>query len=97
VISLRRATLDDVEWLVELFADEDTEPFLGGGLARDAEGIREVVERSQREPKETGRMIVELDGERAGTMGFDRVSEAHGIARLGGLAVHPEFRGRDCR
>ncbi|MDX6477015.1 MAG: hypothetical protein QOH95_2526, partial [Gaiellaceae bacterium] len=42
----------------------------------------------------TGRMIIELDGERAGTMGFDRASGVHRIAQLGGLAVHPDFRGR---
>ena len=94
MIALRRATLDDVDWLVELFADEETEPFLGGGSRRDAETVRDAVERSQREPRETGRLIIELDGERAGTMGFDRINEAHAIARLGGLAVHPDFRGR---
>jgi RimJ/RimL family protein N-acetyltransferase len=94
VISLRHATVDDVDWLVELFTDEDTEPFLGGRGPRDEEAMRTQVERSQQEPEETGRMIIELDGERVGTMGYDRVSEAHGIVRIGGLAVHPEFRGR---
>jgi RimJ/RimL family protein N-acetyltransferase len=94
VISLRRATVDDVDWLVELFTDEETEPFLGGRGPRDVEAMRAQVERSQEEPSETGRMIIEVDGERAGTMGFDLVSDAHRIARLGGLAVHPAFPGR---
>jgi RimJ/RimL family protein N-acetyltransferase len=94
VISLRRATVDDVDWLVELFTDEETEPFLGGRGPRDADEMRAQVERSQEEPDETGRMIIELDGRRVGTMGYDRVSEAHAIVRIGGLAVQPEFRGR---
>jgi RimJ/RimL family protein N-acetyltransferase len=94
VITLRRATPDDVGFLVELFNDEDTEPFLGGRHPRDAEAIRDEVERSQREPQKIGRMIIEVDGERAGTLGFDELSEANRIAHLGGLAVHPDFRGR---
>jgi len=94
VIALRRATADDVEWLVELYTGEETEPFLGGRNARDATAIGTEVERSLREPQQTGRMIIEVDGERAGVMAFDELSEANRIANLGGLAVHPAFRGR---
>jgi putative acetyltransferase len=94
VIELRRATADDVDWLVALLTHEDTEPFLGGQRALDAESIGAEVERSQREPERFGRLIVEVDGERAGVMGFEERSEAHRIAHLGGLAVHPDFRGR---
>jgi RimJ/RimL family protein N-acetyltransferase len=94
MIALRRATLDDVDWLVELLNGEETEPFLGGQAARDREAVRAQVERSLAEPEQAGTMIVELDGERAGTMKFDLVSDTHRIARIGGLAVHPEFRGR---
>ena len=92
MIELRRATSDDVEWLVELMvADEDTEPYL---RPMDTDAIREEVERSQREPEKFGRLIIEVDGERAGVMGFEERSEVHRIAHLGGLAVHPGFRGR---
>jgi RimJ/RimL family protein N-acetyltransferase len=94
MIALRRATPDDVDFLVGLFNDEEVEPFLAGRHPRDAAAIRDEVERSQREPQKTGRMIIELDGERAGTVGFDELSEANRIAHLGGLAVHPDFRGR---
>jgi RimJ/RimL family protein N-acetyltransferase len=94
VITLRRATTDDVDWLVELYTDDETEPFLGPRNARDAATIGAEVERSLREPQKTGRMIVEVDAERAGVMAFDEVSEANRIANLGGLAVHPDFRGR---
>src|SRR5262245_31109450 len=91
MISLRRAEPDDVEWLVALFRDEDTEPFLRPAVAED---MLEDVERSQREPKRYGRFIVEVDGERAGAMGFEERNEVHRIAHLGGLAVHPDFRSQ---
>ena len=94
MITLRRATADDVEWLVELYSGEETEPFLGGRNAQDAATIGAEVERSLREPEKTGRMIIEVDGERAGVMAFDEQNEASRIAHLGGLAVHPGFRGR---
>jgi RimJ/RimL family protein N-acetyltransferase len=94
MIALRRARPDDVDFLVDLFNDEEVEPFLGGRHPRDADAIRDEVERSQREPQKIGRMIIEVDGERAGTLGFDELSEANRIAHLGGLAVHPDFRGR---
>jgi putative acetyltransferase len=91
MISLRRATPDDAAWLVELFADEETEPFLRPDAAGD---VRRDIERSESEPERYGRFIVELDGERAAAMGFEQRSEVHRIAHLGGLAVHPDFRGR---
>jgi RimJ/RimL family protein N-acetyltransferase len=94
VIELRRATAADVDFLVELFNDEETEPFLGGHQPRDAEAIGAAVELSQREPQQSGRLIIEVDGERAGSMSYDRLSEPNRIARLGGFAVVPEFRGR---
>jgi RimJ/RimL family protein N-acetyltransferase len=94
VISLRRATDDDVDWLAALYNDDETAPFLGARNARDAEAIRVEVERSSHEPAKTGRLIIEVDGERAGALQFDERSEANRIAHLGGLAVHPDFRGR---
>jgi RimJ/RimL family protein N-acetyltransferase len=94
VIRLRRATPEDVDWLVELYNDDDTEPFLSSRKSRTVETILDEVERSLREPQRIGRMIVELHGERAGVMAFDEVSEANRIAQLGGLAIHPDFRGR---
>jgi RimJ/RimL family protein N-acetyltransferase len=93
VIELRRATSDDVDWLVELAQGGETEPFLAPHrLDRDA--IAADVDRSQREPGRFGRLVVEVDGERAGVMGFEERSEVHRIASLGGLAMHPSFRGR---
>ena len=94
MITLRRATAHDVAWLVELYSGDETEPFLGGRNPRDAATIGAEVERSLNEPARTGRMIIEVDGERAGILAFDETSEANRIAHLGGLAVHPSFRGR---
>jgi len=93
-VAIRRATADDVDWLVELLNGEETEPYLSGARAFDRDAIVAEVERSEHEPERFGRLIVEVDGERAGVMGFEERSEAHRIARLGGLAIHPDFRGR---
>ena len=94
MITLRRATADDVAWLVDLYTDDETEPFLGGRNPRDAATIGAEVERSLSEPAKTGRLIIEVDGERAGVLAFDETNAANRIAHLGGLAVHPAFRGR---
>lgn len=94
VITLRRATQDDVDWLTGLYLDASVEPFLGGRGARTPEDVQGEVERSQREPAVFGRLIVESDGERAGAVGYHEVSAAHRIAQLEGFAVHPDFRRR---
>ena len=93
-VTLRRAAPADADWLVELLNGEETEPFLGGGRAFDREGVVAEIERSEREPEKFGRFIIEVDGERAGVCGFEERSAQHRIAHLGGLAVHPDFRGR---
>jgi len=97
-LRLRRATLDDVGFLAELAAHDDVEPFLSVRRARDAEGVRAEIERSLAEPNETGRFVIEVDEDgawrRAGAMGFDLANKRNRSANLGGLAVHPEYRGR---
>ncbi len=94
MIAVRRAGADDVDWLVDLYGDEDVDPFIGPRAARGREEIAAEVERSEREPRAFGRFVIEADGERAGAFGFRQVSEANAIAQLEGLAVHPSFRGR---
>ena len=94
MIDLRRATARDVDWLCALYDDTEVEPFLGGGRAQDRDAVAAEIERSQREPERFGRLILELDGECAGTMGFREVSDVHRIAQLEVLAVHPSFRRR---
>ena len=93
-MKLRPATDDDVEFLVELYADEDVRPFLAAGGRYDADGVREQITRHGAEPDAGGLVVFEVDGERAGATAWDRVNERSRIANLGGLAVHPRFRGR---
>jgi RimJ/RimL family protein N-acetyltransferase len=94
VIALRRAAAEDVDWLAELYGSDDVEPFLSGHAARDRESILVDVVRSENESAVFGRMLIEVDGERAGALGYSEVSAPHRIARLEALAVHPAFRGR---
>jgi RimJ/RimL family protein N-acetyltransferase len=94
VIALRRATASDLDWLVELYTSDDVEPFLSGRRSRDREMIAVEVQRSQLEPEVYGRMLIEVDGVRAGALGYSEVSATHRIVHVEGLAVHPEFRGR---
>ena len=94
MISIRPARPDDVDFLVELLNAEDVEPFLAGRRARDREALLAEIERTQAEPDAFARLIVEVDGERAGAMAWERVNERSKIAHLGGLALDPRFRGR---
>jgi RimJ/RimL family protein N-acetyltransferase len=95
---LRRVEREDVDFVAELITHEDVEPYLAGSRPRDRDGLLEEIERSQREPGEFGRFVIEVerDGEwrRAGLMGFELANRRSRIANLGNLAIHPDFRGR---
>jgi RimJ/RimL family protein N-acetyltransferase len=93
-VALRRARADDVDFLVELTGHEDVDPFLSARRATTPAEILEEIERSEREPDDFGRFIVEVDGVRAGVMGFTVANKRSRIAQLGGIAIHPDFRGR---
>jgi len=97
-VRIRRAAPDDVDFLLELANHEDVEPFMSARRPRDRESLLEEIERSEREPLETGRFVIEAaeggDWKRAGSMGFDVRNQRNKIANLGGLATHPDFRGR---
>jgi RimJ/RimL family protein N-acetyltransferase len=92
-VSIRRAREDDVDFLAELVSHEDVEPFLAAVRAKGHDEIRAEVERSGADRKAFGLFIVEVDEARAGTMRFERANTRSRIADLGGLAVHPDFRG----
>jgi steroid delta-isomerase len=94
VISIRRARPDDLDFLVEIANHEDIEPFLGGGAPRDRDSLQAEIERSSSDPTAYGRFVVEVDGDRAGVMGFELANRRSRIAQLERLAVHPDFRGR---
>lgn len=96
-VRIRRAVQEDVDFLLELANHEDVEPFMSVRRARDRESLLAEIERSQAEPLETGRFVIEAedgdDWKRAGVMGFDLANRRSRIANLGGLATHPDFRG----
>ena len=92
-VTIRRATPEDVDFLVELATHEDVEPFLAAVRAKGRNEILEEIARTQDEPDAYGVFVIESDGERAGTMRFEQANRRSRIAGLGGLAVHPDFRG----
>jgi RimJ/RimL family protein N-acetyltransferase len=92
-VSIRRARDVDVDFLVELVTHEDVEPFLAAVRAKGREEILAEIDRSDAEPEAFGVFVIEVDGARAGTMRFERANARSRIADLGGLAVHPDFRG----
>lgn len=93
-VDLRRARLDDAEFLHELITDDDTRPFLGGRAGDTPDAVTAEIERSTREPESFGWFVIEVDGDRAGCVAFHRQNERHRIAEAGRFAIHPSFRGR---
>ena len=92
-VSIRRATAHDVGFLADLLTHEEVEPYLAAARPREKDDLLAEIERSEGEPEAFGLFVVEVDGERAGTMHFERTNTRSRIASLGGLAIHPDFRG----
>jgi RimJ/RimL family protein N-acetyltransferase len=92
-VSIRRARDDDANFLAELVTHEDVEPFLAAVRAKGRDEILEEIARSDSDPEAFGVFVIEVDGVQAGTMRFSRANQRSRIADLGGLAVHPDFRG----
>jgi len=93
-VRLRRATTTDVGFLVELYADRDVRPFLAAGGRYDRDSLLDELERLERKPSAGELLVIEVDGERTGAMKWQLESERNRIAQLGGIAIHPAFRGR---
>ena len=93
-IGLRRATLDDIGFLVELANDQDVAPYLAAVSARDPEAFRAELEAAESAPNERGRYVIEHDRARAGTVAFEVVNRRSRIAQLYGLMLDPRARGR---
>jgi RimJ/RimL family protein N-acetyltransferase len=92
--SLRRATGEDVDFMVSLAAHEDVEPFMAAVSARDPDALAEEVRRAEAEPEHFGRFIVEVEGTPAGVMAFEVRNRRSRIAHLYALMLHPDYRGR---
>ena len=93
-VTLRRAEPRDLDFLLELMNSDDVVQNLAVVRPRDREGLAAEIERSQAEPQEYGRFVIEVDGQPAGLMGFEVSNRRSRVANLGSLAVHPDFRGR---
>jgi RimJ/RimL family protein N-acetyltransferase len=97
-VRVRRATRDDLHFMLAVVTHEDVQPYLAAGGAFYGEALLAELEQQNRDPSAFGRFVIEVrEGDawrRAGTMGFERVNKRSRIARLEGLAVHPDFRGR---
>jgi RimJ/RimL family protein N-acetyltransferase len=90
-VSIRRAGGLDVDFLVELYADEDVRHFLAAGGSYDRAG---VTSRIEQDAEAGGLLVIELDGKPAGAMAWELKNRRSGIANVSGIAVHPDFRGR---
>jgi RimJ/RimL family protein N-acetyltransferase len=94
---LRRATADDVDFVLGLASHDEVDPYLRA-VRPEREALLNEFELSLAVPQESGRFVIEVeeDGEwrAVGIMGFDTANKRSRIANLGGLAVHPDFRGR---
>jgi RimJ/RimL family protein N-acetyltransferase len=93
-VKIRRAEPGDVDFLTELLTHEEVEPYLAAGRPKDRDSVLAEIERSRCEPVDFGVFVIEDGGRLTGVMQFERVNKRSRIAHLGGLAVHPDFRGR---
>ena len=93
-VDIRRAEPEDVDFLLELMNEDDVVENLSVTRPSDRDGLAAEIERSQAEPQEFGRFVIEVDGKPAGLMGFEVGNRRSRIANLGSLAVHPDFRGQ---
>ncbi len=93
-VTIRRATAADIEFVAGLYADDDVRPWLAAIGRYDRKSVLADLARFEGDPASGGLMLIEFDGEPAGVSAWERVSERSRIAHLGGLAIHPDFRGR---
>jgi RimJ/RimL family protein N-acetyltransferase len=93
-VSIRRAREEDVGFLASLVGHEEVAPFLAVVGSRTPDDLVGEIRDGDANPDAGGRFVIEVDGAPAGTMRFRRTNQRSRIAHLGGLAVHPDFRGR---
>ena len=90
-VSIRPASETDVDFLIELYTDEEVRPFLAAGRDYDRNG---VLERLAQDPQDGALLVIELEGEPAGAMAWELLYRRSRIVHVSGIAVHPRFRGR---
>ena len=92
--ALRRATVEDVDFMASLAGHEEVEPFMAAVSARDSEALLEEVRRAEEEPRHYGRFLVEVEGKPAGVLAFEVRNRRSRIAHVYGVMLHPDYRGR---
>ncbi len=97
-LRLRRATAYDVDYLLGLETEPEVGPFLAAGRPSTPDEMREEIERSLVEPSAFGRLLAEMPIERewrlVGAIGFERTNLRSRVARVFGIAIHPDYRGQ---
>ena len=93
-VRLRNARGDDVPFLVELYGHPDVAPFLAASRAHDAAEVGAELSHAAEEPEVFGVLVIEVDGERAGTVTWERVNRRSRIAAVSGYAIDPRLRGK---
>ena len=93
-VTLRRATQADVPFVVALGLDADVAPFLAAARAATAKAVAEEVARAERDPDVFGLLVIEVEGEQAGTVTWERVNRRSRIASVSGFALDPSYRGK---
>ena len=91
---IRRAAAADVDFMADLAAHDEVEPFMAAVSPRERDELREEVRRSEEEPELHGRFVLEVDGEPAGVLAFDVANRRSRIAYLHAIMLHPAYRGR---
>ena len=92
-VTLRRATRDDVAFLVGLLSHVDVAPLLAAVRPSTSEALVGEIERADAEPEAYGVLVVEVAGARAGTASWERVNQRSRIAAVSGYAIDPARRG----
>lgn len=92
-IRLSRAEAHDLEFLPELAADPDTEPFLAPISAQTPKEFAEEIDRAGSEPRHYGQLIIERDlvgsVERMGSVAYEVANRRSRIAYVYELAALP--------
>ncbi|MGH2995212.1 MAG: GNAT family N-acetyltransferase [Gaiellaceae bacterium] len=92
--ALRRATVEDVDFMASLAGHEEVEPFMAAVSARDSEALLEEVRRAEEEPRHYGRFLLEVEGKPAGVLAYEVKNRRSRIAHVYGVMLHPDYRGR---
>jgi RimJ/RimL family protein N-acetyltransferase len=97
-LRLRRATLADVDYLVELAKRPEIADFLAAVSPWGEDDLRAALAAAEADPAARGRFVLEVETgsgwAAAGGLGFSADNRRSRIASVHGVMVDPAFRGR---